>query len=211
MARVLSSAARECSRKSKGKRGAVPFARWRQAERALLDREIGSGGNDIDMFGLERHAVRGLLHLHPRMAGQQIDHHARMGRVEVLDQNERHAAAGRQRVKKLAGGVEAAGRRADPDDGEGEAPGRSRGFRQGAPFRRRPRGGGCSRLRSCRHISPFACSRSRSWETRIGTPESGSAGFRILGQIGADRPLVNQIIDHDVAASFQTLLSVDRL
>ena len=52
------------------------------------------------------------------MAGQQIDHHARMGRVEMLDQDESHAGAGRQRGEQLAESLEAAGRGAEPDDRE---------------------------------------------------------------------------------------------
>ena len=54
------------------------------------------------MRALERHPVRRLLHLHCRMAGQQLDHHAAMGRIEMLDQDEGHAGVGRQRVEELA-------------------------------------------------------------------------------------------------------------
>jgi hypothetical protein len=58
------------------------------------------------------------LHLHRRMTSQQIDHHARMRRVEMLDQNEGHAAAGREHVEQAPEGIEAAGRCAEPDDRE---------------------------------------------------------------------------------------------
>jgi hypothetical protein len=52
------------------------------------------------------------------MAGQQIDHHARMRRIEVLDQNERHAGAGREGGEQPPGRIEAASRGAEPDDRE---------------------------------------------------------------------------------------------
>jgi hypothetical protein len=50
------------------------------------------------------------------MASQQIDHHAGMGRIEMLDQDESHPAIGGQRVEELAERVEAAGRRTERDD-----------------------------------------------------------------------------------------------
>ena len=56
------------------------------------------------------------------MTGQQIDHHARMRRIEVLDQNEGHAGAGRERSKQPPESVEAAGRGAEPDDREAVRP-----------------------------------------------------------------------------------------
>jgi hypothetical protein len=52
------------------------------------------------------------------MAGQQIDHHARMCRIEVLDQYECHAGAGREGSEQPPGGIEAAGRGAEPGDRE---------------------------------------------------------------------------------------------
>jgi hypothetical protein len=64
-----------------------------------------------------------LLYRHRRMAGQQIDHHARMRRIEMLDQNKRHAGAGREAGEQPAGRIEAAGRGAEPDDREAVMPG----------------------------------------------------------------------------------------
>ena len=101
---------------------AVTLARLRKAQGAGLDREIGTRWNEIDMLALELHPVDRLLYLHRRMAGQQIDHHARMRRIEMLDQNEGHAGAGRERNKQPPEGVEAAGRGAEPDDREAVRP-----------------------------------------------------------------------------------------
>jgi hypothetical protein len=49
------------------------------------------------MFALDRHTIGRLHDGHCRVARQQIHHHAFMGRIEVLDQDERHAAIGWQR------------------------------------------------------------------------------------------------------------------
>ena len=50
------------------------------------------------------------------MARQQIDHHAVVGRVEVLYDDEGHAVDRRKRVQEFSARVEAAGRGADRDD-----------------------------------------------------------------------------------------------
>ena len=69
---------------------------FREAQGTVADREITARRNEIDMLALERHPVCCLLHRHRRMAGQQIDHHARVCRIEMLDQNECHAGSGRE-------------------------------------------------------------------------------------------------------------------
>ena len=78
-----------------------------QPEGAVLDCQIGAGRNEIDVVALELHPVCRLQNLHRRVAGQQIDHHALVLRIEMLDQHEGHAAVGRQRVEELLEGVEA--------------------------------------------------------------------------------------------------------
>ena len=60
------------------------------------------------MLAFERHPVCGLLYLHRRMAGQQFDHHARMRRIEMLDQNERHAGAAEERGEQPPERIKAA-------------------------------------------------------------------------------------------------------
>jgi len=45
-----------------------------------------------------------------------------MRRIEVLDQNEGHAGAGRERSKQPPESLEAAGRGAEPDDREAVRP-----------------------------------------------------------------------------------------
>ena len=86
------------------------------------------------MLALDLHSVRCLPHSHCRAAGQQINHHAFVGRVEMLDQDEGHAVAGRQRLQKLRAGIEATGRGANSDDRE--AAGTARPIRRGLRARR---------------------------------------------------------------------------
>ena len=62
---------------------------------AVADRQIGSGRNDIEVVALDRHSIRCLPHIHRRVAGQQLHHHAFVGRIEMLDEDEGHAAAAR--------------------------------------------------------------------------------------------------------------------
>ncbi len=94
----------------------VALSRFRKAQGTVADREIGPRRNKVDMLALERHPICCLLYLHRRMAGQQINHHARMRRIEVLDQNKRHAAVGREGSEQPPGGIEATGRGAEPGD-----------------------------------------------------------------------------------------------
>jgi hypothetical protein len=84
------------------------------------------------------------------MAGQQIDHHARMSRIEVLDQNEGHAGADRERSEQPPEGIEATRRGAEPDDREAVMPGRATPRRR-TPARRRASRSGPSRTPSSRH------------------------------------------------------------
>jgi hypothetical protein len=70
------------------------------------------------MIAFDRHAVCRLTHRHCRVPGQQIDHHAFVRRIEMLDQDERHPNASWQSVDELPAGVKAAGRGADSNNWE---------------------------------------------------------------------------------------------
>jgi hypothetical protein len=52
---------------------------------ASPDGKIGSGGNDVQVVGLDRHSIRCLPHRHRRVTCQQVHHHAFMGWIEMLD------------------------------------------------------------------------------------------------------------------------------
>ena len=85
----------------------------REVQGALANGEIGSGRDDVDVIALDQHSVGGLLHHHGRAGGQQVHHHAFVGRIEMLDENKTHAVAGRQRRQQPSAGFQAAGGGAD--------------------------------------------------------------------------------------------------
>ncbi len=70
------------------------------------------------MLGLKHHALDRLNHGQRRMAREQFDQQTAVGWVEVLDKDEGHPTAGRQRIQQSPEGVKAAGRRADRDHGK---------------------------------------------------------------------------------------------
>jgi hypothetical protein len=61
------------------------------------------------MVGDNGHALRGLDHRHRRLPGQEVDQQALVVGVEMLDQDEGHAAFRRHVRKEILEGVEPAG------------------------------------------------------------------------------------------------------
>ena len=137
-----------------------------QVEHLVADGDVLVRRNDVDMIGLDRHSVLRLHDRHGRVRGEQLDHVALAGGVEVRDEHERQAIVRRHRIQERAERLEAPGGGADAhDDRPGRAAvGRSvRGLR-GGPLRdgalrpRRGRSSSCLRsfrgpLRSHRHLS----------------------------------------------------------
>jgi hypothetical protein len=80
------------------------------------------------------------------MAGQQIDHHARMRRIEMLDQDEGYAGAAREDRKQPAERVEPTRRRAEPNNRETVIPERRAVPRRWPPARPRASRSGLSRI-----------------------------------------------------------------
>jgi len=60
--------------------------------------------------------IRGFIDRHGGGPGQDVDEHARVGWVEVLDQDKGQTGIGRQGAKKLRESVEPSRRSADGDD-----------------------------------------------------------------------------------------------
>ena len=85
------------------------------AEHAVLEREVGLRRDDMQAIALKRHAVAGLHHLHRGVAGQKLGHHALVGRIEMLDENEGKTGFCRQRCEQLSDGFQPAGRGAKTD------------------------------------------------------------------------------------------------
>jgi hypothetical protein len=111
------SSAIECSRKVEGQARAMRRRGLGEVQGAVADSKIGSGRDDIEMITFGQHAICRLLNDHRGMFGQQIHHHAFVGRIEMLD-NEGHADVGGQRIYQLRAGVETVSRRADRNDRE---------------------------------------------------------------------------------------------
>jgi hypothetical protein len=78
---------------------------------------------------LHRGPVLDFDHLHARGALEQFGHDAFARRIEVLNNNECHAAARRHSPQELIQGFESSGGSADADDGKHRARGRGGRFR----------------------------------------------------------------------------------
>ena len=124
--------------KVEGQARAVTRLRLREVQGAVGDRQIGSRRNDIEVLALDQHSIGCLPHGHRRVAGQQIHHHAFMGRIEMLDEDEGHAVAGAQGPHELPAGIKATRRGAYSDDGKVPEAARRATRRQDTPARSRP-------------------------------------------------------------------------
>ena len=103
--------------------------RLEQVQDSVQDGHVLVRRNHINAFRPHRGAVLDLDHLHPRDTLEQFDHDAFTRRVEVLNNNERHAAARRHPPQKLIQGFESTGGGTDADDGKRRARGRGERFR----------------------------------------------------------------------------------
>ena len=72
-----------------------------QPEKAVPDCQGGARWNEIHMVAFGPHPIRHLQNSHRGVTGQQIDHHALVIWIEMLDQHEGHAAVGWQRLEEL--------------------------------------------------------------------------------------------------------------
>jgi len=104
----------------------------RKAKGAASDRKIASRRDDIEMIALERHPVCSLLHGHRGVTSQQIHHHAFVGGIKMLHQDEGHAGSGRQRADELPARIEAACRGAHTNNREVSSFGRRSARRNSA-------------------------------------------------------------------------------
>jgi len=68
------------------------------------------------MVALKRHSIPGFAYPHGGMAGQQLNHHAFVGRVEMLDENESHAVTDGEALHELSTGIKTARRGAYADE-----------------------------------------------------------------------------------------------
>ncbi len=97
---------------------AARLGRLAQPQDAVLDRQRLRGDDDMDTVGLDPHAVGDLDDRHHRLLAEQLGEQAFARRLEMLDNDEAHAAVGRHRVQELGRDLQPAGRHADADDRE---------------------------------------------------------------------------------------------
>ena len=102
--------------------------RLEQVQDAVQDGHVLVRRDHIDAVRPHWGAVLDLDHLHAGGALEQFAHDAFTCRIEVLNNNERHAAALRHAPQELIQGFESARRRTDADNGKRRARGGSKGF-----------------------------------------------------------------------------------
>ena len=95
----------------------IPLERG-QPEDALLDRHLGARRDDVDPIRLDADTVLRLRDLHGGRLGQRLAEQAGPGGLEVLDEHERQARAGRDLGEQLLKAFQAPGRRTHPHDRE---------------------------------------------------------------------------------------------
>ena len=102
--------------------------RFQQLQRAVQERHVAVGRDDVGAVGCYRHAVLDLEHLHAGIAADQVGEDALVVGGQVLDQHKGHAGfgvdrhAGEERLK----GRQAAGRGTDADNRKRTRRGRGR-------------------------------------------------------------------------------------
>lgn len=88
-----------------------------QSEDALLDEELGVGGDDVNVIGTGRGAALDRRHRHGGVAGQQLRQDAGVLRVEVLNLDEGAAGIRPHVAEEFLQSLEAAGGGSHRDDG----------------------------------------------------------------------------------------------
>ena len=111
-------AARDRSRESNGIRTPWRSSGGDSRSVPVVHREKAPGRNDADVVWLEPHALARFNDRQRGMGGQQLDQHAGMGGIEMLDQDESHAAVGGKRREERAKRLQPAGGCADRDHRE---------------------------------------------------------------------------------------------
>src|SRR5215470_273260 len=86
-----------------------------QAQRAVCDRHVRVGWDDINAVRFDAHAIIDLLDRHVGGSGQQFSENAFARGVEVLHEDEGHTRVVRQMIEQLHEGLQTAGGSADAD------------------------------------------------------------------------------------------------
>ena len=94
------------------------FHAWGEPQAPQLDCQIGVRGDDVDAITLDALFVNRLRNLHLGFASKDFSQHARVIRVEVLDEHNRHPRTGREAPHQHRKGLEPPGRCANAHDGK---------------------------------------------------------------------------------------------
>ena len=117
MARACWSAPNERKKKSIGNRRPCGAA-GEQMKHPMQDGQIPVGGDHVHLVRFDLRAIFRLLNSHRRRALKQLDQHALVRRIEMLDHDERQAALVRHMAKERIERFEPTGRRTDAHDVE---------------------------------------------------------------------------------------------
>ena len=90
-----------------------------QPEDVVLNGQLRIGRDHVDVVALDPHPIDHFLHGNRRCAGEDVDEHAVVARIEVLDQYEGQSRLDRNGGNELDECFETSGRCADPDDAHG--------------------------------------------------------------------------------------------
>ncbi len=96
--------------------GAAPFGRLGQPQVSVVDGQRSRRRDDVDVVGLDRHAVSGLGHGHGAVLPQELREPALTRRVQMHHDQEGHATVGRHRLEQADQRLDPAGGGADSDD-----------------------------------------------------------------------------------------------
>src|SRR5690242_20298249 len=73
-----------------------------QVQNSVADGHVGIGRKHVNRVDLDPHSFRRLEYRQTRSAGQQLDHRAFMGGIEMRDEDQSHAGLGRKSPKQVA-------------------------------------------------------------------------------------------------------------
>ena len=93
--------------------GVVAVQRARQVQHAEPDRHEITGRADVDFVGVDRHPLSRFADAHGGVGGEQFGQLAGVMRIEMLDQQKRHAGIGRHGIEQLRHCIQPARRSPD--------------------------------------------------------------------------------------------------
>ena len=97
---------------------AARIGEFGQMKHAIRNREAVTGGNDVDLIGLDPFTAFGLPDIHDRITLDQLRHQRLVGGIKVLDHDKGQIRLAIVAFEHFAEGFQTPGRSTDPDDGD---------------------------------------------------------------------------------------------